>query len=415
MKFKILSEYIDQIWPEIVKVRRDLHRIPEEGFKEHKTSAYVKKFLKKLKCFKITSTAKTGIIASFIYDSKKDHSVAFRADMDGLSIEEENDVPYKSTHPGMMHACGHDVHTANLLGLAKIISKFKDHIDLNIKLFFQPAEEGPGGAVPMIEEGAMLNPTVKRVYGLHVTPSLKTGEIGIKKGQIFSATANFKFTFKGKSAHASRPNLGNDSICAASHFIISSQTYLSRLSDPFQPSTVNFGTIQGGTRTNIIPQSTTIEGTIRHPKKNGRNKIYKALVKLANASGTITGSKAYAEWEEGYDPVINDDAMSEKLIHHLIPLLGKKKVKILEKFSLGGEDFGYFLNHSKGCFFYLGTSSNHIKDRKIHNSFFDVDENCLKIGMISFSSIIFSKAITPSLYILEESVEMGDFDLKIPD
>ena len=401
MKFKLLTDYIDLIWPEIVKVRRDLHKIPEEGFKEYKTSAYIKKFMEKLKCFKLNSSAETGFIADFIHDSKKDHCIAFRADMDGLSIEEENDVPYKSTHPGMMHACGHDAHTANLLGLAKIIEKFKDQIHHNIRLIFQPAEEGPGGAVPMIQEGAMNNPKVKRVYGLHVTPSLKTGEIGIKKGQIYSATGDFKFTFKGKSSHASRPNLGNDSICAASHFIVSSQTYLSRLRDPFQPSTVNFGTIQGGTRINIVPQSTVIEGTIRHPQKKGVNKIYKALVKIAHASGTITGSKACCEWYEGYDPVINDDKMSEKLVNHLIPLLGKKKVRILEKFSLGGEDFGYFLNHSKGCFFYLGTSSDKIKDRKIHNSFFDIDESCLKISMISFSTIIFSEIMTPSLYVFE--------------
>lgn len=414
MKSNNFSEYIDKIWPEIVQARRDLHQIPEEGMMEFKTSAYVRNYLKRLTCFKITDVAGTGLIADFICNPDADHCIAFRADMDGLSIEEENDVPYKSTHSGMMHACGHDIHTANLLGLARIIDHFRDHIQVNIRLLFQPAEEGPGGALPMIQEGAMQSPCVKQIYGLHVSPSLSAGEIGLKEGQIFSATANFKFTFQGKSSHASKPNHGNDSICAASHFIIAAQTFLSRQTDPFLPSTVNFGTINGGTRTNIVPQNTVIEGTIRHPEKKGRNEIYRSLLKIASSTARITGANCKGEFYAGYDPVINDRSMVEKLAKDLTPVLGKSKVKLLKNFSLGGEDFGYFLNHAKGCFFYLGTSSPTIRNRKIHSSFFDADERCLKIGMLSFATIIFSRIIEPVLYVLEENTDMGDFELKIP-
>lgn len=365
----------------LVEVRRDFHMHPEFGMEEHRTSEMIAKYLEEMGIEYEKGVANTGVVG-IIRGKEKGKTVALRADMDALPIEEKNKVSYKSKTKGKMHACGHDAHMTIVLGAAKLLSNMKDSLKGNIKLFFQPAEETVGGAKPMIEEGVMENPKVDAVFGLHVSPEIPTGSIGIKYGKMNASSDAIKIVINGESTHGAYPHSGIDAIVIAGHVITALQTIVSRNIDPRNSAVVTLGAINGGTKGNIIADKVEMIGTVRTLDPEIREKVLTRIENTVKNISESLGGNGEVIIEEGYSPLINDNDMVEMVKANAIELLGRNKVKIIEDLSLGVEDFAYFLQKAPGAFFRLG--SGNLEKGIIHDGHhcnFDIDEDCLSIGV----------------------------------
>jgi len=365
----------------IISTRRDIHKHPELSFQEFRTSKLVAKQLKSFGIKVIENVGKTGVVG-ILEGSSTGKTIAMRADMDALPIQETSNVSYKSINKGVMHACGHDAHTAMLLGAAKVLSKNKKKIKGTIKFIFQPAEEGYGGAKYMIEDGAIEN--VHEIFGLHVWNYQKSGTVGIKDGPVMAAADIFTLKIKGKGGHGATPQGTVDCVVVASYLIQALQTIVSRNTNPLDSTVVTIGQINGGYNFNIIADEIILKGTTRAYTEKNRiliktrmKKIILGIEKMFNASITL-------DYKDGYPPVINNTSLTEKLKLIAKQIVGKK---VTEPYlSMGGEDFSYFANKVPGCFFFLGSSP---KGRKLmstpqHCSHFDIDEDVLVIGSSIF-------------------------------
>lgn len=359
--------------------RKDFHMHPELGFEEFRTSSIIKDFLRK-EGIDFYETAKTGICA--IIKGKEGKTIALRADMDALPLEDRKNCSYASKEAGKMHACGHDAHTTILMGAAKVLNSVKADLNGSVKLFFEPGEETTGGARFMIKEGVLESPHVDAVLGLHVSEDIDCGYIGIKRGVVNAASNPFNIRIIGKGGHGAHPDTTIDPVVIACNLVIALQSIVSREIPPTDPAVLTIGSIHGGTAQNIVPEEVTISGIIRTMKKEHREYVKKRLAEITE--GLVRSLRGIVEIniEESYPCLYNDDAMVDVIASTASGLIGKEKVKFLENPSMGVESFAYFSMERPAAFYYLGCRNS---EKGIispaHGSKFDIDEDCLKIGV----------------------------------
>lgn len=387
LKIKSLaSQYKD----EFIAVRQHLHAHPELSYKEFQTSTYIQQKLTHYNIpFEIKAT--TGVVGIIEGKNPSSRIVALRGDMDALPITEENTVPYKSTNDGVMHACGHDVHTTCLLGAAKILQETRDHWEGTVKLIFQPGEEkNPGGASLLIKEGVLENPSPGAIFGLHVNPQLQVGKLSFRGGKVMASADEIYITIKSKGGHAAAPHLTADTIVIASHLIVSLQQVISRNRNPFTPSVLSITSFQAGHTTNVIPSEVKLMGTFRAMDEEWRFKAHDIIKKHTVELVHAMGAEADILVDVGYPTVYNNEALNEYAKTMAEEFMGKEAVEETEV-RMGAEDFGYYSQHIPGCFFRLGTASAKKGTTSgVHTPTFDIDEDAIEIGigmMAAFGAI----------------------------
>jgi amidohydrolase len=368
---------LKNIQDEIVKWRRDLHQIPEVGLEVPMTAAYVSERLSEMGIEHRTKVGGHGIVGLIKGDSEG-KTILLRADMDALAIEEETGLPFASKN-GNMHACGHDSHTAMLLGTVKILNKHRDEIKGNVKVLFQPAEEGPGGAKPMIEDGAMENPKVDAALGLHIGVIFRevgTGQVGVCYGNVMACLDSFRIKIKGRGCHGAMPHTGVDPVAIAGQVITGLQTIVSREIKPTSPAVVTIGKLHGGSAYNVIPDFVEIEGTARAVDIETRKQIANSIESIvAGITNGMHGDYEY-NYTYGYPPVVNDAEFTRNFVESAKKVVAEKDIIELKEPTMGGEDMAYYLELVPGTFFFLGGIN---EEKGIiyphHNSKFDVDED----------------------------------------
>ena len=376
LKIKEESESISD-W--IVKIRRELHEHPELMYEEFRTSELIRRELDKLDIQYKHPIAETGVLASI--GNGKGPCVALRADMDALPIHEETDVPFKSKIDGKMHACGHDCHVSMLLGAAKLLKDKESEINGTIKLLFQPAEEGGAGGKLMREEGALENPDVERIFGLHVWPQMPSGQIGSREGTFLAATSSLSLTVKGVGGHAAVPQLAKDPVLTSARIITNLQSIISRELDPLESGVVSITVIKGGNASNVIPSEVKVKGTLRSLTMNGLKELQKRVKEISEGIAQTHGCEAIVEYVgNDYPPTVNDSEMWKFAKNVGIELLGDDNVSDLDA-VMGGEDFAYYTEKVKGCFVVLGMNNPDIDATySVHHPMFKADEDVLHIG-----------------------------------
>ena len=386
-----IKQTAESLKGELLSWRRHIHMYPELSGKENKTASFI---VEKLRSFGIEEIyenfAGTPSVVAYIRTPKgKDKkAIGLRADIDALPIEEKNEVPYRSEVKGVMHACGHDAHTAMLLGAAKILSLYKNHLNRDVKLIFQSCEEYPpcSGAKKLVEAGVCDD--LEAIFAQHVYPELPSGTIGSRKGAMMAAADFFKIELIGKSAHASKPHMGIDPILMAAQVINSIHHIVSRKISPFEPAVITVGKIKGGYAPNQIPDEVFIEGTVRTFNEELRRNIVEWLEKAVWGTTLAYGGAYKFDYIEGYPPVINNPQMVEFGKKITLKLLGENSYVQLKEPSMGGEDFAYYLKKTKGAYFRLGTR-NEEKGiiHPLHSAYFDIDEDILPIGSAFLASL----------------------------
>lgn len=379
-----INKRIDEILEELVGIRRDFHTNPELSENEFRTQEKIREYLNKWEIENYIC-AETGVVG-IIKGKHKGKTIGIRGDIDALPIHEKNDVPYSSVTPGVMHACGHDAHAAIVLGIAKIIKEMADSegsINGNVKLLFQPAEETIGGAERMIQEGCMEAPNVDYVLGLHVQPYLDSGKVELKHGKLNAATDSINIALKGKASHGAYPDEGIDAIVMAGYVITALQSIVSRNTSPINSVVVSLGKISGGVKDNIIADEVIITGTLRTLDDETRQFTKDKISNIVNNTAMAFGGEGLTTFYEGYKSLINDNEVVDIIKENAEKLLGKENVEFKEFPSLGAEDFSYFLDVAKGAFFHLGcgNSAKGITS-PLHSEHFDIDEECLKVGVM---------------------------------
>lgn len=366
---------------EVVANRRHLHSHPELSFEEHKTARFV---ADKLKSYGITPTegvANTGLTALIEGKNPEKKIIALRADMDALPIKEANDVPYKSKNEGVMHACGHDVHTSSLLGTAKILSQLKDHFEGTVKLIFQPGEEKiPGGASLMIKEGVLENPKPNYIFGQHVLPQMPAGKVGFREGMYMASADEIYITVKGKGGHGAMPELNIDPVLITSHIIVALQQIVSRHASPKIPSVLSFGKVIANGATNVIPDEVYVEGTFRTYNEEWRAAAHEKMKKIAAGLTEGMGGKCDFDIRRGYPFLQNNPELAQRAKGYATDLLGQENVLDLDLW-LAAEDFAYYTQETDACFYRLGTGNTEKGiTSSVHTPTFDIDEHALEVG-----------------------------------
>ena len=384
-----ISGLAQDIHIEVIGNRRHLHAHPELSFEEYETSAFVKSKLDELG-ISYQSMADTGIVALITGSKPSDSVVALRADMDALPILETNDVPYRSTKEGVMHACGHDVHTSSLLGTAKILTELKDEFAGTVKLIFQPAEERlPGGANLMIKEGVLENPKPQAVIGQHVMPLIESGKVGFRAGKYMASTDEIYVTVHGKGGHGAQPQQNIDPVLITSHIIIALQSIVSRVADPKIPSVLSFGKVIANGATNVIPNEVKLEGTFRTMDEEWRSKAHEKMKKMAEGIAEAMGGSCDFNIMRGYPFLINEENLTASTRAHAEEYLGKENVLDLDIW-MAAEDFAYYSQVADACFYRLGTG-NEARGitSSVHTPTFDVDEDSLKLstGLMTYIAL----------------------------
>ena len=371
-----------RLHPEVVGFRRHLHAHPELSFKEYETQKFVEARLDALGVTKHSRMADTGVVALIEGKNPGKRTIALRADMDALPIQETNNVPYKSTIDGLMHACGHDVHTSSLLGAAAILSSLRDEFEGTVKLIFQPGEEKlPGGASLMIKEGVLQNPAPDSVLGQHVMPQLPAGKIGFRRGLYMASTDELYVTVKGKGGHGAMPHLCIDPVAITAQLLVTLQQVVSRYAKPSIPSVLSFGKVIANGATNVIPDEVYLEGTFRTLNEEWRAEAHERMKKIANELVESMGGKCDFEIRKGYPFLINDEQLTDRTRDWAEAYVGKENVEDLEIW-MAAEDFAFYSQQAPACFYRLGVRN---EDKgivsSVHTSKFDIDESALETGM----------------------------------
>jgi amidohydrolase len=392
--------------PGLTAIRHDLHRHPELSYQEQRTCGVVQRELAAMGiAFKAGMAKGTGVVAHLPATggqkggSRDRPAVALRADMDALPITERTGRPYSSGTPGVMHACGHDGHTTMLLGAARVLSKLP-HRPNPVTFIFQPAEEGGAGGEKMCEEGALagegrggLGPPVGRIFGLHGWPQLDVGVLASRHGPLLAATDDFDVVIRGTGAHAAYPQLSNDPIVAGAHIVTALQTLVSRNVAPQDSAVVTVGMFQGGTATNIIPETSRIVGTIRTLLPETRVLLKKRLYEVMEKGAATFGCRAEIGWQDGYPATVNDAAATERFFSAARGIVGADRVKVVEHPTMGGEDFSYYGRHVPACFFLLGlkpAGASHVPT--LHQPDFDFNDGAMPIGIEAFCRLALEEA-----------------------
>ncbi|MBE2288296.1 MAG: amidohydrolase [Chitinophagaceae bacterium] len=377
-----ISRRADELYTDVLHIRRHLHAHPELSFHEYNTVSFVEEQLRKIGITDTKRIAGTGLVAHIQGREPASKCIALRADMDALPITEENDISYVSQNSGVMHACGHDVHTSCLLGAARILHEMRDQFTGTIKLLFQPGEEShPGGASIMIEEGALKDPVPQAIFGLHVFPNLPTGTVGFRPGRYMASADEIYITIHGKGGHAAQPHQTVDPIAIAALVITGLQQVIARKCDPMSPSVLTFGKIAGGFATNVIPEKVELLGTFRAMDEKWRYEAHKWIKDFTEQTCAAYGATATVEIPIGYPVLFNDPALTDKATSWAALYAGAENVHPLEM-RMGAEDFAFYTHHVPGCFFRIGTNRNNTEyTTPVHNPRFNVDEESLKTGM----------------------------------
>lgn len=370
--------------PWLREVFFELHKNPEIGGKEYKTQALVLEELKKLGV-EAEPIAETGVLG-IIRGGKPGKTVAFRADMDALPVQEETKLPYKSQVPGMMHACGHDAHTTILLGAAKLFADHRNELCGNVKLFFQPNEEGDGGAERMIAAGCMENPKVDAVFFGH-SGSLPLGTVSVRPGPTSAASNPFTVTFHGKGTHGANPSAGTDVIVAASQTVVALQTICSRRTSPTDSIVITVGAFHAGTVGNIIPETAELKGIMRTLNPQTRARAKEDFKQIITGIAAAMDVEVDIDMRDGYAASINDEEMTQLMRGAATKLLGSENVRTTPAPSLGTEDVGYFLEKAPGCYYSLGARNPEAEAFPLHNPRYTVDPNALVYGAALYFQI----------------------------
>jgi len=366
---------------EVIDYRHFLHANPELSFQEFNTAKFVAATLRSFGIEPQEGVAGTGVVALIKGKNPDKKVVALRADMDALPITEANDVAYKSKNIGVMHACGHDVHTSSLLGTARILQALKDEFEGTVKLIFQPGEELlPGGASLMIKEGVLENPTPNGILGQHVMPLLPAGTVGFREGMYMASADEIYVTVTGKGGHAAMPEINIDPVLIAAHIIVAMQQIVSRNCSPKIPSVLSFGKVTAAGATNIIPNEVKMEGTFRTMDENWRAEAHLKMVKLAESIAEGMGGNCHFDIHKGYPYLENHPALTNRMKNAAIEYLGEDKVVNLDIW-MAAEDFAFYTQHTDACFYRLGIR-NEARGitSSVHTPTFDIDESALETG-----------------------------------
>jgi amidohydrolase len=370
-----------QYAPDFIAIRHHLHAHPELSYKEFETSKFVQQQLTRMGIpFEVM--AGTGVVGLLEGRNADSRVIALRADMDALPIQEENDVPYRSTNAGIMHACGHDVHTTVLLGAAKILHELKGEWEGTVKLIFQPGEEkNPGGASLMIREGVLQNPAPQAIFGLHVHPGLETGKLSFRGGMVMASADELYITIRGKGGHAAAPHLTVDTILVASHLVVALQQIISRNRNPLQPSVLSITSVQGGHTTNVIPSEVKLMGTFRAMDEEWRFRAHELIRKQATELVHSMGAEIDLHIDVGYPMVYNNEALDIVARAEAREFMGAERVLETEV-RMGAEDFGYYTRQIPGCFYRLGVMNTEKGiTAGVHTPRFNIDESAIEIGV----------------------------------
>ncbi len=367
---------------EVIDIRRHLHMNPELSYEEVETGKYIAAKLKDWNIEHEHGIADNGVVGLIKGNNPDSKIIALRADIDALPITEANDVPYKSKNPGVMHACGHDVHTASLLGAAKILNDIRTHFDGTIKLLFQPAEERiPGGASIMIKEGALENPKPVSIIGQHVHPPLESGKIGLKPGIYMASADEIYVSVKGQGGHGALPQDCIDPIVITAHIITALQQIVSRNANPAMPSVLTLGKINStGGATNIIPNEVKLEGTFRTFDEEWRGEAHRRMKKMAESIAEGMGGSCEFKIMRGYPALYNNPNLAVQVKEDAIDFLGEENVVDLP-IRMTAEDFAYYSQVMPACFYRLGTGNEEKGTTSpVHTNTFDIDEDCLELS-----------------------------------
>lgn len=387
-----IDQEIEKNRAEIIKIRRFIHMNPELSNREYETARLVANKLSSLGLEVKSGIARTGVVG-LLRGGLPGPTVAIRADMDALPIQEQNTFPYRSLNPGVMHACGHDVHISIALGAAMVLSTIKNKIRGNIKFIFQPAEEGApageeGGAALMIKEGALENPPVRAIFALHVWSDLDAGKAGYASGYIMASSDNFTITIKGKSAHGARPQEGIDAIVIAAEVISSLQTIISRSLDPTEPVVITVGKIQGGVRSNIIADKVVLEGTVRTLNEDVRNKIPGLMENIVKGITQSYGASYTLEYEKQLPPLYNHPEFVQVVLPGLKSCLGEDNL-VQVKPQMVAEDFAYFAERIPAFMFLLGVRTpGQTNVAPLHSPNFNPDERAIPVGIKAMCHLV---------------------------
>lgn len=380
MAITLLQEARD-LYAELVAIRRDLHAHPEMGFGEVRTASVVVDHLTALGYEVVTGVGRTGVVGLLPGGQPGDRTVLLRFDMDALPIHEENDVAYRSQTPGVMHACGHDAHVAVGLGVARLLAQHRAEFGGVVKLMFQPAEEGMGGAMAMIQDAVLTNPNVDVAFGLHVSPDHATGTAVVRSGALLAAVDRFEIIVQGQGGHAARPDQAIDPVLVAAHIVVALQTIVARNINPLETGVITVGSMHAGETHNVIPANARLLGTIRSFSPDVREILHARVQAIAQGVAAALGATADVQIVPGVDPTVNAPGPTTLVQQIASELLGKEQVDT-EWRTTGGEDFSAVLARVPGTFFFLGA---HDPARgssfPLHHPRFDIDENCLPLGV----------------------------------
>jgi len=378
---KSIKAISESFFEEIRTCRRHLHQHPELSFKEYHTADFIENKLREIGIENIQRIAKTGV--TFLLEgSRPGKNIALRADIDALPILEKNEIDYKSKYDGIMHACGHDVHTSCLIGVAKILFQLKSEFKGSVKFIFQPGEEKtPGGASLLIKEGILENPIPKTILGQHVMPFIEVGKVGFRPGKYMASSDEIYLTIEGKGGHAAMPEKLVDPVIITSHILIALQQIVSRKSSPKIPSVLSFGNISGKGATNVIPDFVDVAGTFRTFDEKWRAEALVLITQMAEGIAASMGAKCKVRIEKGYPYLFNDPAYTDRNRSAAQEYLGAENVVDLDLW-MASEDFSFYSQNVKGCFYRLGTR-NEAKSivSGVHTPHFNIDEDAMKIGM----------------------------------
>lgn len=378
----IIRSKAKEYFPDVQEIRHYIHSNPELSFEEHNTAAFISKKLTEYGIEHETGVAGTGVIGLIKGKNPDKKCIALRADMDALPIKEENDVPYKSKNDGVMHACGHDVHSSCLLGIARILNDLKDEWEGSVKLIFQQGEEKlPGGASLLIKAGVLENPKPEAIFALHVYPHLPSGVVGFRGGQYMASTDEIYITINGKGGHAALPHKAVDPIAIGAQVITGLQQVVSRKGNPIIPTVLTFGKIEAGFATNVIPDKLELWGTLRTMNEEWRAEAHSLIKEFTTKTCEAYGATADVNIPQGHASLFNDPEVTDKAQNWATEFLGEDNVKTLD-IRMTGEDFSFYTLHMPGCFFRLGTNKNDEEfTASVHNAKFNIDEEAMITGV----------------------------------
>lgn len=377
-----IKKIAHSLYPQIVEIHRFLHQHPETAFQEHSTAAYIAEVLKKHHISFAEGVAQTGLVGQIDGIEPDSHTIALRADMDALEIEEDSGLPYSSLTPGMMHACGHDIHMASLLGTILILHQLRKTFKGRVKFLFQPSEEkNPGGASVMIAEGALEQPQVQQMIAQHVLPELEVGKVGFRKGAYMASTDEIYLSVSAKGGHGGIPHQAVDTVLIASHIVVALQQIVSRRAKPFIPTVLSFGRFVANGQTNVIPPKVEIAGTMRTFDETWRRQMQDEIKRIAQGVAQSMGGDCQLRVSHGFPSISNDEILTELMIQAAKDYLGKDKVVEIDMRTTG-DDFGFYAQQLPTCYYRLGTSKpNGTSPAGLHTAQFVAEEESLLTGM----------------------------------